>query len=368
MEATDIDLVLFCGDAFKTRTPSPTLVREFARRISLMAQMCPVVLVPGNHDIPGAFGKAHTLEIFKTLQVGNVHVANRPGLLSIDTHSGTVQVVAVPWPTRHFLMAQEKTQGLSVEEIHRLIAQAVEDAIEEFARRLRPELPTVLAGHLSVFGGTFGSERSVVLGGDVVIPLEAVARPCFDYVALGHLHRHQVLYTSPAVVYSGSTERIDFGEEAEEKGFMVVEIGAGDQSASARSDTHTEFVRLETREFLTIKVTAHVGDVMGAVTDAIAAHDLGGKVVRLVVDTTAEGEALLDEAEIQKQLGRAFRVASVTKNVEKAARIRLGQMDYEEMGPLELLRAYLESKGTPDEDQDALLGAAQELMTEGEQS
>jgi len=364
VEGQDIDLVLFCGDAFKTRTPTPTLVREWAKRISLMADYAPVVLVAGNHDLPAAFGKAHTLEIFDTLAVENVHVANRPRMMPIESRSGVVQVVAIPWPTRHNLMSMEKVQGLPVDELNKLIAEAVAQTIEGYARSLDPKWPAILAGHLSVAGGAFGSERSVMLGNDVILPLEAVARPEFDYVALGHLHRTQVLNEHPPVVYSGSIERIDFGEEKEDKGFVVVTIKEHKPVGLHASRTHVEFVPLAVREFVTINVSVDGSKATGAVLNAIEDADIGGKVVRLVIEGTAEGEAMLDDAQIQRALTPALR-ATVTKRVEREQRMRLGEVNYHEMTPLQLLEAYLESKGTGEEDQEALLAAAGELMKEG---
>lgn len=365
VETEDIDLVLFGGDAFKSRNPTPTLEREFASRISRMSALVPVVMVPGNHDKPGAFGKAHTLEIYDTLGIKNVYVSHRPQLYPIETKSGVVQVVAIPWPTRHNLMASQKVQGLSVEEINGLIAQAVAGSIEGLARALDPEWPAILAGHMTVLGGSFGSERSVMLGSDVVIPLEAIALPQFDYVALGHLHRHQILRSEhPRVMYSGSTERVDFGEEAEVKGFVVIKIEA-DELAGQRY-TETEFVPLAAREFLTIEVSTDGSDPTAAALGAIAGHNLEGKVVRMIINTTPEGEVLLDQAEIQKQLGAAFRVASFTKKVDRPARMRLGEVDYREMGPLDLLETYLETKGTPEDEREPLIEGAKELMAERE--
>src|SRR4030042_949719 len=70
-----VDLVLFCGDAYKSREPTPTQQREFARRINRLASNgIAVFLLVGNHDLPTAIGKATTTEIFDTLAIKNVYV------------------------------------------------------------------------------------------------------------------------------------------------------------------------------------------------------------------------------------------------------------------------------------------------------
>ena len=65
------DLVLFCGDAYKSRDPSQTHQREFAKRVArLSAAGIPVFLVVGNHDSPNVFGRATAL--------GDIRHAGRP--------------------------------------------------------------------------------------------------------------------------------------------------------------------------------------------------------------------------------------------------------------------------------------------------
>src|SRR3972149_330088 len=60
-----VDLYLFCGDAYKTRDPSPTYQRELARRVHrLTLSGVSVFLLVGNHDLPNAVGRATTVEIF----------------------------------------------------------------------------------------------------------------------------------------------------------------------------------------------------------------------------------------------------------------------------------------------------------------
>ena len=70
-----------------------------------------------------------------------------------------------------------------------------------------------------------------MLGHDVAVHLESLIQDPWGYVALGHIHKHHNLTATmpalPPVVYSGSLERIDFGEERERKGFCWVELRRG---------------------------------------------------------------------------------------------------------------------------------------------
>src|SRR3989304_1963648 len=103
------DLVLFCGDAYRTRSPDPTHQREFARRIARLAGGgVPVFLLAGNHDLPMAVARGTTGEIFDTLAVKRVTVANKANLYRVETPQGVVQVLAMPWATRSQLLAKEE--------------------------------------------------------------------------------------------------------------------------------------------------------------------------------------------------------------------------------------------------------------------
>ncbi|NIN66989.1 MAG: exonuclease subunit SbcD [Anaerolineae bacterium] len=352
----NIDLVLFCGDAYKTRDPTPTYQREFAKRISRLSRAgIPMFLLAGNHDLPLAAGKAHTLEIFDTLDVDNVVVANKLGTQTVETRGGPIQIVAVPWPIRSHLATKDEFKGLKLEEINARLADAIEDLVSEEIDELDPALPTVLAAHGTVFGATYGSERSVLLGQEVIIPSSVVANRAFDYVALGHIHKHQIVRNAdPPAVYSGSVERIDFGEEDEQKGFLLVQLEKG--------RAQFEFVPLEARPFLTIDVEAKGEDPTAEVVKAIQSHDVRDKVVRLIVRTTLEKEPLLKDSEIFQSLEGAFHVAAINKDVERRVRLRLGSRNYEEMTPREILEAYLKVKQVPSERTQVLLRYADELF------
>ena len=112
-------------------------------------------------------------------------------------------------------------------EITEYIAKAVAAIITDCASKLDPQIPAVLAGHLTVASGIFsGSEKRAIYGNDPIFLPSQLAITPFDYVALGHLHRYQNLNPNgyPAIIYSGSIERIDFGERKEDKGFCLVTV------------------------------------------------------------------------------------------------------------------------------------------------
>ena len=348
----EIDLVLFAGDAYKSRDPNSTYRREFARRIKRLADAgIPVVLLVGNHDLPAQERRASSIEIFRTLDVPNVLVASRDHLHRLTARRGQpIQVATVPYPVRQRLLAHEEYKDKTIAELDALVQELVAENIRALAAQVDPALPAVLVGHFSVSEAKFGSERTVMLGRDVVVLKSVLADPAWDYVALGHIHRHQELNRGqqPPIVYCGSLERIDFGEEKEPKGFVVAEV--------RRGHAEWQFHPVDARRFVTIRADVRdEADPLAALLDAIAQHDVADAVVRVIVQARPEQEGLLRDADIRRALDGAYFVASINKEIERAYRQRLGGESPEELTPAELLARYLESTETaPEAHRDPL--------------
>ncbi len=357
------DIVLIAGDIYKNRSPNPTHQREFAKRVHrLRSAGIPVFILTGNHDISPSVGRAHSVEIFDALGVEGVTVADRPRLHVIPTAAGPLQIIAVPWVTRHTLLTRDDMRDASFTEIEYQLRRRLEQFVEQKARELDPAMPAIIAFHGSVEGAQLGAERAITLGQDLVLPRSVLAQPGVAYVALGHIHKHQALHHDPPMVYPGSLERVDFGEREEPKGCVLVEIDG--------QRVNWRFHQLQARPFVSIeKDLRPLSDPLGAVATLIERQELREAVVRLELQATREQAAMLREEELRRLLTEAgaFHIAAVNVNVERVERRRYAGVEQELLSgltPRRALELYLRSKQPPlsPERIAALLAAADELM------
>ncbi|WP_322801090.1 exonuclease SbcCD subunit D [Thermoflexus sp.] len=365
----EADLVLFCGDAFKNRDPSPTYLREFAARLRrLLEAGIPVFLLVGNHDLPGMEKRATPLDIFgefrPLLREGErLMVGRREAVHRIRTRRGLLQLIAMPFPVRARLLKDEAWRNLPAEELDYKLREALHLLLQRMLEtEIDPALPTMVAGHFSVEGAVYGSERQVMIGHDVVLPPSMFQHPAIDYVALGHIHKHQAVGSgSPPIVYSGSVERVDFTEEGEPKGFCWVEV--------RRGETQWRFVELPARRFITLSIDLRSASdpEMAAIAQIRRdAPSLREAVVRVRLHIRPEQVERLREIRLREELEKAgaFYVSAIQMEREESRRTRIALGEVERLTPLELLERYLESRDPPPdpERRARLLRAAEQLM------
>ena len=359
-----VDLVLFCGDAYKTCDPSPTHQREFAAQLRRLCKRgIPTVLIAGNHDIPTAHGKAISFDIFGTLELEGVTVVRRPGLLRLTTASGPLEIAALPWPTRHLLRASEEFREHSQENLRTTIEEICRNQIEQFARQSDPAVPTVLAAHLAAAEATFsGSERPAVIGPDPTLMTSALAQREFDYVALGHVHKHQNLNNTGSlpVVYAGSLERVDFGEERDNKGFCLVDI----TSTGLERTTTYEFIILPARNFLTVDVEIAEGeDTTARIVQELRMHDLGEVILRIRCHLPAGPVTNIDMSTVGSIAGEAHFFAGVFPIKPAIQRQRRSTVT-EEMDMFDALNRYINNLPQLHSRRELLLNHAAQIESE----
>jgi len=363
--AEKVDLVLFAGDAYKDRTPSPTYQREWGRRMMRLSEAgIPTLLLVGNHDLPPATGRAHTLQEFETLQVPHVHVVAQPCFLRPgDLENLPLQVIALPWVSRSGLMAALQLSGVRPSDVYAEIGSRLNELVQSWLDEANPHLPIILAAHASVQSAQYGAERSVMLGNDVVLPGSMVRDTRLDYVALGHIHKAQNLNEGlhPPVIYPGSIERVDFGEAEDDKFFVIAEIEKGKVTVSWR--------RLEGRRFIdrfvTIDTDKHLMQQVLAALPPVS--ELKDAVVRLVIEYPRELEPLLDEVALRRAAESALEFHLIRKP-RMEARLRLPEnQTVSSLSPLELLEIYWRTLNTNPDEIDVLQKLAAEILGSSEQ-
>ncbi len=274
---------------------------------------------PGITTCPPQQGRATSVDIFETLEVPYVTICREPAIKTITTRSGPIQVVGVPWFSRHRLLGREEGRKLDSKELDGRFVEAIMQFIASAVGELKPGLPAILVSHLTALGARYGSERSITVGDDPIVPVSGLALPRFSYVALGHIHRHQSLNDDPPVVYSGSIERVDFGEESEEKGYVLASIEDVGTTWEFRSLPARDFVTVEVEVKPASKRSNGIGQLTPTdqVLEAIRAHDIGDAVVRVRLRLDAESERQIDYQAIRRSLSGCFYNAGVSRQASR---------------------------------------------------
>ncbi|MBT4595063.1 exonuclease SbcCD subunit D, partial [bacterium] len=358
-----IDLFLFCGDAYKTAHPTPTQQKLFLQQLfRLYEAKIPAVIIVGNHDNPLSLGKAHALDVFSDLPIEGFHIFAKPENKVIETKSGPVQVTGIPWPARHTLLAKGHGRDKNSAEIAKQIGERVGDIISMLASELDNNVPAILAAHLTVSSGVFsGSERTAVLGSDpVLLPSQLAIKP-FDYVALGHLHRHQNLNKGGApVVYSGSVDRVDFGERSDIKGYCDIVI---DQSKSAGARASYDFVKLQCREMRHIEVSLNTKTTQTEqIINEIRKAKVDDTIVKIVYHLPEGATDNVSLHGIQQECSAAT-IASVIPVHHRPVRELRTTFDVK-TDPSDMLKHYLEAQKITGSKLEQLLEKSSGLMAE----
>lgn len=359
----DIDLAVFAGDAYKTRDPRQTDQREFADCIRrLTTSKVPVVMIAGNHDMPAVRGRANAVEIYHTLGVDNVYVLRKPESLLVETRAGTVRVAAMPYLIKGYSVAREDFQNKTLDETRLLMEAKYMEWLDELARAVREAndaIPTILLGHFWANGAKLSTwQQGYLAASEPKVPLASLTDPAFDYVALGHIHRHQDLnpHGQPHVVYSGSPDRIDFGEKDERKGFVLVDLYKG--------GAEYKFIPVdEGRDLLEIEVDADGDDPTEQIVTAIKRHSLRNNIVKLTYKIDHDKLPQIRDRDIREALSAAFLVVSINRKVQRGGAER-GRAFTESLNPRDALSLYIDSNDKFKPYKDVMLTYAEPLFQE----
>jgi exonuclease SbcD len=326
------DLVLFAGDAFDTPTPTPTQQRLLVD--ALKDFTAPVVMIPGNHDHPITEGRSHAIDFLRELD--KVTVLDEPCVKVVNYQYNITEeappqslpkfvLAAMPWPLGQFAKGDEE-DGL------RARYTATIETASEKAEHLG--VPAIGLGHFTIKGSLpSGSEKSLQMSKELTFSPEALSQ--LDFTALSHVHQHQEFTHDGNVVaaYSSSPERLSFGEEGEEKGFITFD---------PETPEDYTFHLTRPRAFTTIEEDLReTEDAEKALLEAIEEASVEDAIVR--VRYRCREDQPLDERKVEEALEEAHAIAAIERQVERKREQRSESLPAD--SSLEdLMRAYVQSR------------------------
>ena len=209
-----VDVVLIAGDIFNNLHVSLNYSYALASKLSLLYKHgIHTIIVAGNHDAPRVRGIHSPLTVLSQLGVEKVYYQESlpDKALKINLNEGCLGVAPLPY-------FQSNERKYFQDQLSKLIRKLYADIKDcEFK---------ILIGHYDVKGAKYSEDDPYANSfyNITQISPETLEPSLFNYIALGHIHLHQVLKGYNNIFYSGSIDRMSFGEASEKKGFLDIEL------------------------------------------------------------------------------------------------------------------------------------------------
>lgn len=224
-----VDAMIVAGDIFDTGSP-PSYARELYNQfvVSLQQTGCQLVILSGNHDSVSVLNETSSLLAYLNTDV--VTSGATPHVITLKNAQGQPGALLCAIPFLRPRDIQLSVAGQSSEEKQLSLQTAIRDyyqASYQLAEQQRQtmglDIPIIATGHLTVVGAELtDSVRDIYIGTLDAFP--SAAFPPADYIALGHIHRPQVIGQQQHIRYSGSPIALSFDEANQQKSVCLVEF------------------------------------------------------------------------------------------------------------------------------------------------
>ncbi len=221
-----IKAVICAGDVYDSSVTNADAIRLFNDAATTLCQSLGVtfLVIAGNHDSAARLSSCREL-----LKAAGMYVVGRleRDVEPILLDNGKTAVYLLPFFGRDEVIAlfpEKKEQVRSVEDAMMVVCDHIRETMD-------PTRFNVVVSHAYIVSAELSeSDRAARVGTASAVSKDVFKG--FDYVALGHIHKPQVI--DEHIRYSGSPIKYSFGnEETQEKGVVIVDTETGDQTFAA---------------------------------------------------------------------------------------------------------------------------------------
>ena len=304
IEKEKVGAVLLAGDVYDSSVANAEaigLYNEAVTKICLNLG-CKLIVIAGNHDSAARLSACREL-----LKASGLYVTGRLSrdLEPVMLDDGKVAIYSLPFFNR------EEVSALFPEQKEKIRSQ--ETAMMVVCDRIREEMDktkrNIILSHALIINSELSeSDRSARVGFATAVSKDVFRD--FDYAALGHIHKPQVIDSH--IRYSGSPLKYSFGnEEKQEKGVVLIDTDTMHQ-------TFVEFPPLRERKTVT-----------GTYEALLAREDITGDYLRLHVTDRYAGLELI--AQLRERFPNLLEVYGMSISGEE----RLSALSVEELQTLD---------------------------------
>jgi exonuclease SbcD len=241
IQKENIELLIVAGDIFDTGNPPNYARKQYYNFIAdLKKTSCThVLIIGGNHDsIRLLETSKNILQFLNVYVVGGASQNKSDDIFEIKNHDGKIELVlcAIPFLRDRDLMTA--MAGESALERENRIVEGIKNhylAIKELILPYKKQnIPVVATGHLFAQGADVSdkekekdsAEKDIYIGNLGKIKAENFPSE-FDYIALGHIHKQQIIDKNPFIRYSGSPIPLSFSEKNDQKVVLFLQTESG---------------------------------------------------------------------------------------------------------------------------------------------
>ena len=248
------DGVVFAGDMYHKNMPSPTLVNKVNEiMIKLSKNKIKTFVLDGNHDV----SKMET---------------TNSGLTQFDTLNIPYFTQSRFYKEEIFECDNQKYKFVFLPTYH------TKEEIKDYIDNLDTTYPTIIIFHGSIKDAELNDWNK--MESDKAIEADIFNKENIVSVVMGHFHKHQIIKEKPLIFYTGSTNRIDFSEEKQDKGFVELDIdGNKVMNFKVHKLDHAQKFK---KSDIDAKNMSDVKDIEQAIMDKMI--DINGAIVRIKVD------------------------------------------------------------------------------------
>ncbi len=309
--AEQIDTLLISGDVFDTGSPSNQSKKMYYNfLVKLLNTNCKnIIIIGGNHDSPDMLNAPK--EILNALNIKVIGKATEniaDEVFEINTINEQVIIAAVPYLRDQDI--RKAVAGESFDELTEKYKKALinhYNLVAEHCKSInKKNVPVIAMGHLFAMGGNISdSEQNIYVG--TLGHIGANDFPSlFNYIALGHLHRPQIVGGIDRIRYSGSSYILSFSEINYDKKVIVI-------NTNQNEITKIEDVEVPRfREIYSLK--GKVDDCLNQFGDVISNSYQLTPWVEIVLD---EKETLNTDELKQQAEQHQFEILKITLNSDK---------------------------------------------------